>query len=58
VFSKAKSGGRIPQVASTTEKPTYFEVRRILKARINAEKLGEIKEKLAHYGTAEPESES
>jgi len=41
-----------------TEKPAYFEVRRILKARIDAEKLGEIKEKLAHYGTAEPESES
>ena len=41
-----------------TEKPAYFEVRRILKARIDAEKLGEIKEKLARYGTAEPESES
>ena len=41
-----------------TEKPTYFEVRRILKAKIDAEKLAEIKEKLAHYGTAESESES
>ncbi len=40
------------------EKPAYFEVRRILKARIDAEKLGEIKEKLAQYGTSEPESES
>jgi hypothetical protein len=41
-----------------TEKPAYFEVRRILKARIDAEKLAEIKEKLIHYGTAESESES
>jgi len=31
----------------------YFEVRRILKARINAERLVEIKEKLQRYGTAE-----
>lgn len=38
---------RIPN----TEKPAYFEVRRILKAKIDAEKL-------AHYGTAESESES
>jgi hypothetical protein len=41
-----------------TEKPAYYEVRRILKAKIDAEKLAEIKEKLAHYGTAESESES
>jgi Domain of unknown function (DUF4194) len=41
-----------------TEKPAYFEVRRILKAKIDAEKLAEIKEKLVRYGTAEPESES
>ena len=41
-----------------TEKPVYYEVRRILKAKIDAEKLAEIKEKLAHYGTAESESES
>lgn len=40
---------------ANTEKTTYFEVRRILKAKIDAEKLAEIKEKLAHYGTAEPE---
>jgi len=41
-----------------TEKPAYFEVRRILKAKIDAEKLAEIKEKLASYGTTEPESQS
>ena len=41
-----------------TEKPAYFEVRRILKAKIDAEKLADIKEKLVRYGTAEPESES
>ena len=41
-----------------TEKPAYFEVRRILKAKIDAEKLAEIKEKLAYYGTADSESES
>jgi hypothetical protein len=41
-----------------TERPAYFEVRRILKAKIDAEKLAEIKEKLAHYGTSESESES
>jgi len=41
-----------------TEKPAYFEVRRILKAKIDAEKLAEIKEKLVSYGTAESESES
>lgn len=34
-----------------TDHPAYFEVRRILKARIDAEKLAEIKEKLARYGT-------
>lgn len=39
-----------------TEKPTYFEVRRILKAKIDAEKLVEIKEKLGRYGTSESES--
>ncbi|MDQ6660563.1 MAG: DUF4194 domain-containing protein [Chloroflexota bacterium] len=42
----------------TTEKPAYFEVRRILKAKMDAEKLAEIKEKLAHYGTAESKSGS
>ena len=36
---------------SDTSSPTYFEVRRILKAKIDAEKLAEIKEKLAHHGT-------
>ena len=36
---------------SDTSSPTYFEVRRILKAKIDAEKLAEIKEKLAHNGT-------
>jgi Domain of unknown function (DUF4194) len=41
-----------------TEKPAYFEVRHILKAKIDAEKLAEIKEKLVRYGTAESESES
>lgn len=41
-----------------TEKPTYFEVRRILKARFDAEKLAEVKEKLARYGTAGTESET
>ena len=41
-----------------TEKPAYFEVRRILKAKIDAEKLVEIKEKLARYGIAETESKS
>lgn len=32
---------------------TYFEVRRILKARIDIEKLVEIKEKMQRYGTVE-----
>jgi hypothetical protein len=41
-----------------TEKPAYYEVRRILKAKIDAEKLAEIKEKLASYGTTGSESES
>lgn len=41
-----------------TEKPAYYEVRRILKAKIDAEKLAEIKEKLVHYGIAESESEA
>lgn len=36
---------------SNTERPAYFEVRHILKAKIDAEKLAEIKEKLARYGT-------
>jgi hypothetical protein len=40
---------------SSAEKLAYFEVRRILKAKIDAEKLAEIKEKLAHHGTAELE---
>jgi len=31
----------------------YFEVRRILKAKINAEKLEELKERLKMYGTDE-----
>lgn len=31
----------------------YFEVRRILKAKINAEKLVEVKERLRSYGTTE-----
>jgi hypothetical protein len=30
----------------------YFEIRRILKARIDAEKLVEIKEKVERYGSA------
>jgi hypothetical protein len=34
-----------------TNNPTYFEVRRILKAKIDAEKLAEIKERLTQYGT-------
>ncbi len=42
---------------SDTSSPTYFEVRRILKAKIDAEKLAEIKEKLAHYGTTAYASE-
>lgn len=42
----------------STEKPAYFEVRRILKAKIDAEKLAEIKEKLVRYGTTESEPES
>jgi Domain of unknown function (DUF4194) len=33
--------------------PNYFEVRRILKAKINAEKLEELKERLKMYGTDE-----
>ncbi len=41
-----------------TEKPAYFEVRRILKAKIDAEKLVEIKEKLARYGTVDSETEA
>ncbi|MFL5701392.1 MAG: DUF4194 domain-containing protein [Ktedonobacteraceae bacterium] len=40
-----------------TENPVYFEVRRILKAKIDAEKLAEIKEKLVRYGTTESEAE-
>ena len=42
---------------SDTSNPTYFEVRRILKAKIDAGKLAEIKEKLAHYGTTAYASE-
>ncbi|HVB21688.1 MAG TPA: DUF4194 domain-containing protein [Ktedonobacteraceae bacterium] len=34
-----------------TDNPAYFEVRRILKAKIDADKLAEIKEKLARHGT-------
>jgi Domain of unknown function (DUF4194) len=41
-----------------TEKPVYFEVRRILKAKIDAEKLAEIKEKLVNHGSTDDESES
>jgi hypothetical protein len=41
-----------------TDKPVYYEVRRILKAKFDAEKLAEIKEKLAKYGVNEHESES
>lgn len=41
-----------------TDRPAYFEVRRILKAKIDAEKLAEIKEKLAQYGTTAFASES
>jgi hypothetical protein len=33
--------------------PNYFEIRRILKAKINAEKLEELKERLKKYGTNE-----
>ncbi|HEU0001290.1 MAG TPA: DUF4194 domain-containing protein [Ktedonobacteraceae bacterium] len=40
-----------------TDNPRYFEVRRILKAKIDAEKLAEIKEKLARYGTPVSASE-
>lgn len=40
-----------------TDQPAYFEVRRILKARIDAEKLAEIKERLARYGTTTRVSE-
>jgi Domain of unknown function (DUF4194) len=40
-----------------TDNPAYFEVRRILKAKIDAEKLTEIKEKLARYGTTAYASE-
>ena len=40
-----------------TENPAYFEVRRILKAKIDAEKLTEIREKLVSYGTTESESD-
>ncbi len=43
---------------ANTEKPTYFEVRRILKAKVDAEKLVEIKEKLARYGTAETDAKA
>ncbi len=35
------------------EEIEYFEVRRILKAKINAERLAEIKEKLQRYGVSE-----
>jgi hypothetical protein len=31
----------------------YFEVRRILKAKLDAEKLNEVKERLRGYGTTE-----
>lgn len=41
-----------------TNHPVYFEVRRILKAKIDAEKLAEIKEKLAQHGTIALASES
>ena len=40
-----------------TDNPAYFEVRRILKAKIDAENLAEIKEKLARYGTTAYASE-
>ena len=43
---------RMPNTGS----PAYFEVRRILKAKVDAEKLAEIKEKLAHHGTTGSES--
>ncbi|GHO53746.1 DUF4194 domain-containing protein [Ktedonobacter robiniae] len=33
--------------------PDYFEVRRILKAKIDADRLVEIKERLQHYGASE-----
>jgi len=36
-----------------SEAQVYFEVRRILKAKLDAEKLAEIKEKLAGYGASE-----
>ncbi len=42
---------------SNTNNPTYYEVRRILKAKIDAEKLAEIKEKLVRYGTTAYASE-
>jgi Domain of unknown function (DUF4194) len=44
---------RMPDTGS----PVYFEVRRILKAKFDADKLAEIKEKLARYGTAAYASE-
>ncbi|HEU5382506.1 MAG TPA: DUF4194 domain-containing protein [Ktedonobacteraceae bacterium] len=45
----------------TQQNISYFEIRRILKAKMNAEKLAEIAEKLQHYGSIvleEPEHEN
>lgn len=44
--------GFLKQITAS-EPPVYYEVRRILKAKFDAEKLAEIKERLAHYGATE-----
>ena len=42
---------------SSQQDVTYFEIRRILKAKLDVEKLLEIKEKLQRYGSVEAEEQ-
>jgi hypothetical protein len=42
---------------SSQQDVAYFEIRRILKAKMDVEKLAEIKEKLQRYGSVTPEEQ-
>lgn len=42
---------------SSQQSAAYFEIRRILKAKMDAEKLAEITEKLQHYGSVAAEEQ-
>lgn len=42
---------------SSQQDVAYFEIRRILKAKIDVEKLAEIKEKVEHYGSVASEEQ-